>query len=55
MMAEEIPRERAYDIFNDLNSDDDFEVHCRDEGIRRWVSLTPVRAGLLRSAPRPGA
>ena len=31
-MAEEIPRERAYDIFNDLNSDDDFEVHCRDEG-----------------------
>ncbi len=25
-------RERAYDIFNDLNSDDDFDVHCRDEG-----------------------
>jgi hypothetical protein len=24
-------REHAYDIFNEINSSDDFDVHCRDE------------------------
>jgi hypothetical protein len=24
----ELARERAYDIFNEINSDDDFDVHC---------------------------
>ena len=24
-------RERAYDLFNEINSDDDFDVRCRDE------------------------
>ena len=25
-------QKRAYEIFNELNIDDDFDVHCRDEG-----------------------
>lgn len=24
-------RERAYDLFNEINSDDDFDIRCRDE------------------------
>ena len=27
----QLARERAYAIFNEINSDDDFDVHCRDE------------------------
>jgi hypothetical protein len=28
----DMARDRAYDIFNDINSDDDFDVYCREEG-----------------------
>jgi hypothetical protein len=34
-------QERAYAIFNELNSDDDFDVYCRDE--RRYHSRAKVR------------
>lgn len=34
-------QERAYVIFNQINSDDDFDVHCRDE--RRHHSRAKVR------------
>jgi hypothetical protein len=37
----ELAQERAYAIFNELNSDDDFDVHCRDE--RRHHSRATVR------------
>jgi hypothetical protein len=28
----QVARERAYGIFNEINSDDDFDVYCREEG-----------------------
>jgi hypothetical protein len=28
----QVARERAYDLFNDINSNDDFDVYCREEG-----------------------
>src|SRR5512139_2490199 len=28
----QIARERAYEIFNEINSSDDFDVYCRAEG-----------------------
>jgi hypothetical protein len=34
-------QERAYAIFNELNSDDDFDVYCRDE--RRYHSRATTR------------
>jgi hypothetical protein len=34
-------QERAYAVFNDINSDDDFDVYCRDE--RRHHSRAKVR------------
>jgi hypothetical protein len=35
----QIARERAYDLFNDLNSNDDFDVYCHAEG-RTGTRLT---------------
>jgi hypothetical protein len=28
----QVARERAYNLFNDINSNDDFDVYCREEG-----------------------
>jgi hypothetical protein len=38
----EVAQERAYAIFNELNSDDDFDVYCREE--RRYHSRATRRA-----------
>ena len=37
----EIAQERAYAIFNEINSDDDFDVYCREE--RRYHSRATRR------------
>jgi hypothetical protein len=46
-------RERAYAIFNEINSDDDFDVHCRDE--RRYFSHSERRICRARFEDRISA
>jgi hypothetical protein len=46
-------REHAYAIFNEINSDDDFDVHCRDE--RKYHSRATKRVCRARFEDRISA
>jgi hypothetical protein len=46
-------RERAYDIFNEINSSDEFDIHCRDE--RRYHSRATRRVCRARFETRISA
>lgn|GEM_PF-3200704 len=55
--ALEVARVRVYDVFNDLNSDDAFDVHCRREAstgrrIKRQVCRPQFRRDISYDAAR---
>ena len=49
----QMARERAYGIFNDINSNDEFDIHCSDE--RKYHSRTTQRVCRARFETRISA